>query len=353
MKYLYLLAFVSTLLFFRAVNGQWWRRKCRALVLEGGGDKGAYQVGAMRGLVEALPAGESQYDVISGVSIGAINGVGLSLFKKGDELAGTQFMVDFWKNLTADNVYANWPGWILEGAIYHTGLYNNTKFVDFLHTNVPYNKIFRKVVVGATNARTGSFVRYTEALGAESLMYNAVRASSAFPGFFQSVDFDNKTLIDGGVLINLDIAGAIERCKETGAREADIIIDIIMCSGDVLQDVDPSQFNAVQMLRRFMQISNYQKTMVWITHGTANWPEVKFRYIVSPKGPISSEWLPMGFDPKEIRKLIDMGKKDAKATVNLGEGVMFKHMTNFWTQSMTDPTKDESFDEFMMRSLNE
>lgn len=110
--------------------------------------------------------------------------------------------------------------------------------------------IYRKVVVGATNAKTGSFVRFTEDLSTDDLMYKAVAASSAFPGFFQAVDFQNMTLIDGGVLINLDIAGAIERCKEEVSRSADIVIDIVMCSGSELEDVDPSEFNSYQMIRR-------------------------------------------------------------------------------------------------------
>ena len=73
-------------------TAQWWRKKCRALVLEGGGDKGAYQVGAIRGLVESMSPDDSQYDVISGVSIGAINGLGFSFFEKGDEDAASKWL---------------------------------------------------------------------------------------------------------------------------------------------------------------------------------------------------------------------------------------------------------------------
>ena len=42
-------------------QAQWWRPKWRALILEGGGDKGAYQVGGIRGLVESLDPSEVQY----------------------------------------------------------------------------------------------------------------------------------------------------------------------------------------------------------------------------------------------------------------------------------------------------
>ena len=89
-----LLALSILCLTFVTIHG----KKCRALVLEGGGDKGAYQAGAIRGLFESLPRNESAYDVISGVSIGAINGVSYALHRPGDEDEATNFLRKF-KNL--------------------------------------------------------------------------------------------------------------------------------------------------------------------------------------------------------------------------------------------------------------
>jgi NTE family protein len=62
------------------------------LVLEGGGDRGAYQAGAVRGLVENLPPKDVEYDVVSGVSIGAINAAGFSFFKPGKEDEASQYL---------------------------------------------------------------------------------------------------------------------------------------------------------------------------------------------------------------------------------------------------------------------
>lgn len=66
-------------------------RKCRALVLEGGGDKGAYQAGAVRMMYEMLGK-EAKYDVFSGVSAGSVNAISLSFFDKGQEDQATQFI---------------------------------------------------------------------------------------------------------------------------------------------------------------------------------------------------------------------------------------------------------------------
>ena len=48
---------------------------------------------------EDLDKNEVQYDVISGISVGAINAAGISLFPKGQEEEATQFMIDKWNNI--------------------------------------------------------------------------------------------------------------------------------------------------------------------------------------------------------------------------------------------------------------
>ena len=59
--------------------------KCRALALRGGGTKGAYEVGALKAMLQYLDPMEYQYDVVVGVSVGAINAAFFSLFEKGEE----------------------------------------------------------------------------------------------------------------------------------------------------------------------------------------------------------------------------------------------------------------------------
>lgn len=53
--------------------------QCIGLALQGGGDHGAWEVGALRALNRNYPGG---YDVLSGVSIGAINAMYLGSFTK-------------------------------------------------------------------------------------------------------------------------------------------------------------------------------------------------------------------------------------------------------------------------------
>jgi predicted acylesterase/phospholipase RssA len=59
--------------------------KCRGLAFAGSGDKGPYQIGAFKGLYDSLGSEEIKYDVVTGVSVGALNAMLLSQYKKGDE----------------------------------------------------------------------------------------------------------------------------------------------------------------------------------------------------------------------------------------------------------------------------
>jgi predicted acylesterase/phospholipase RssA len=59
-------------------------KKCRALVLQGGGDLGAYQAGGVVGLMDNLDPIETQYDVVTGVSAGSINGIAMAVYAPDD-----------------------------------------------------------------------------------------------------------------------------------------------------------------------------------------------------------------------------------------------------------------------------
>lgn len=55
--------------------------------MEGGGDHGAWEAGALKTIHKYFPAG---YDVLSGVSIGAINALYLSSYSKEEHGAAVE-----------------------------------------------------------------------------------------------------------------------------------------------------------------------------------------------------------------------------------------------------------------------
>lgn len=75
--------------------------KCRGLALRGGGTKGAYEVGALKAFTEKMDPIEYAYDVISGVSIGAVNAAYISTYNRGYEKMAVDWLNEMWSRLGA------------------------------------------------------------------------------------------------------------------------------------------------------------------------------------------------------------------------------------------------------------
>ena len=70
---------------------------CKAIALSGGGAKGAYEAGVLWGLYHTDPDKSNYaYDVVTGVSAGAINTACMAMFKPGDELNLITYMSNKW-----------------------------------------------------------------------------------------------------------------------------------------------------------------------------------------------------------------------------------------------------------------
>lgn len=77
-----------------------------ALVLSGGGARGAYQAGVLSGLAEIglVPHGRSPFDVIVGSSAGSIN-AGMLAACAGDLASGVERLIDVWSTIQAHDVF--------------------------------------------------------------------------------------------------------------------------------------------------------------------------------------------------------------------------------------------------------
>jgi len=78
--------------------------------MSGGGSLGAYEAGALYGIYHELAdKSKMEYDVVTGVSVGAINSAAVVLFGKGDEGTMVDWLTNLWQNIDSDTVYKNWP----------------------------------------------------------------------------------------------------------------------------------------------------------------------------------------------------------------------------------------------------
>ena len=79
--------------------------KCRALVLSGGSNNGAWETGVIWGLTHYGNAEDFAWDVVSGVSAGAINTGGIATWATGTEYEMTQWLSDKWTTITNDVIW--------------------------------------------------------------------------------------------------------------------------------------------------------------------------------------------------------------------------------------------------------
>jgi len=78
---------------------------CRVMVLSGGGSNGAWEMGALWGLLHYGNPEDFRYDVVTGISAGSINAIATIGWEIGDELAATEWGSDLWHNLTNSDVW--------------------------------------------------------------------------------------------------------------------------------------------------------------------------------------------------------------------------------------------------------
>ena len=79
--------------------------KCRALVLSGGSNNGAWETGVIWGLTHYGNPEDFAWDTVSGVSAGAINTGGIATWPTGTEVEMTEWLSGKWETMTNDAVW--------------------------------------------------------------------------------------------------------------------------------------------------------------------------------------------------------------------------------------------------------
>jgi len=135
------------------------------------------------------------------------------------------------------------------------------------------------------------------------------------PGLFPSIKFKDTVFVDGGVLMNLDVAGAVERCKEITTNESDIVVDILMCNPAKLDVVDVSSYTTLNMMKRQKDIHSYWGTMKDVLQARHSYPKVNFRYLIQPSEKLPTGLIPLSFDAESLQKMISLGVHDAHTVI--------------------------------------
>ena len=184
-------------------------RPKRALVLSGGGGRGAYEVGVFKYLEEAglLP------DILVGTSIGAIHAAGIASGKTAAELE------EAWLNTRTKDIQRFWRlrPW---RAIYDTNPWYRTlrRFIDFDRLA----ETDKRLLITATEVETGQLrVFDNQKVG---LTPSHIIASCSIPMVYPWTKVGNHHYWDGAVMANTPLAGAID----AGATEILVVLLLLI-----------------------------------------------------------------------------------------------------------------------------
>jgi NTE family protein len=173
-----------------------------ALVLAGGGTRGASQVG----MLEVLAENGFVPDRIYGASVGAING---AAFAGDPTVAGVERMANIWRGITGDDIY---PSRFVHGPWQYLqqrdSIHPNTGLRKIIEAGITFDRLedstipFEVVATSITDGRERWLM--------SGPAVEAILASAAVPAIFPSVEIDGDRLVDGGVVDNVPISRAID-----------------------------------------------------------------------------------------------------------------------------------------------
>lgn len=281
-------------------------RPIRALVLPGGGGRGAYQVG----VVKALHEQGLEFDMAFGTSIGGLNA---TLFAQGSVAR----MEELWLNIRPKDIYrlpsAQQLSHMLLGQ--KLGLLDTSPLEELLRREADLQKLkASKTKVGLFTTDLCSLetrLITTDDIMSTSELIDVLMATSAVPMAFPPRHLHGKGLwVDGGLVRNTPLQAAVDR----GARE----IYTVLLHPD---KVEACPTNMWQVIARCLDIvldasarKEIDLSQLYNRLIAENAEEARGRrkidiYVFQPHEPVDTNLLEI--DPERSRRLIRHGYDDA------------------------------------------
>ncbi|MBX3183183.1 MAG: patatin-like phospholipase family protein [Polyangiaceae bacterium] len=211
-----------------------------AIILSGGGARGAYEAGVLWYVFDELTrlrGAAPKVDILCGTSVGAINSAFVAAHLS-DPVLGVRRLVDVWSSLRLDQVVGfgvrqlvSLPR-VLMGGGSGQGVFDVVPMSQLVHKEIPWRAVSRSLrkgqlkalSVSTTEVSTGRTVIFmqtgpTTALPTRAPPRTLIRAdrigpqhalaSAAIPLLFPPVKIGGQMYVDGGVRQNTPIAPAI------------------------------------------------------------------------------------------------------------------------------------------------
>jgi NTE family protein len=311
----------------------------KALVLSGGGSKGAAEVGVLDYLLEQNL--DLEYDIFAGVSVGALN---CALLAESPLKESIPKLKNIWLNKVKGNssvwhhhlwnhiliciiiilifsllalgtFLLSMPKWLTITfflmavasfylpymALNNThSIYKNDPLKHLITSNLNIKKLkesSKKLVVGTVSFTTGEYKSVREV---DDKIIDWIMASSAFPIFFPMSFINNEYWTDGGVVNIAPLTDVLDM----GADDIDVIITSPLSAGT---------FNGtaglIKQLMRNIDIISSKILQDDVMVKTAIYGGIKIRFFIFDKQLTSNS---LDFAPSKLKNMFEEGRKLAK-----------------------------------------
>lgn len=215
----------------------------KALYLAGGGARGAYQVGALKGICDIVKSKTLPVQIISSVSSGSINASYLAMYPE-DFSCAVDKLIELWSSLSSDKIFKTSNFSLLHSVFRNTlsvimhnktpgggYLFNTTPLLELLNKNLNFEKINDNIKKGLVtdfdlattcydSSLTVSFFnsQHTQenwkTIGHISVPTDIhchhILASTAIPLFFPAVKINDLYYGDGSVGLTSPLRAAVK-----------------------------------------------------------------------------------------------------------------------------------------------
>ena len=281
----------------------------RALILSGGGARGAFQVGVWKYLWEQnwVP------DLISGSSIGAINAAAIV-----SEITIPK-LIHLWTTQRRSRLYRLQMLKFLAAALFKKPLRplmdtDGMREVLSSYVDIPtLRQSPTELIISAVNISTGRLHLFNN----QKINIEHLVASGAMPILFPWQSIRGEHFWDGGIMANTPLFTALER----GASE--IIVVLLSPVGHVPQPFPGTFLHGLELVFEHFLSGSYQTTLkaidqiLKITGGSAGWTDHQPRIrVVAPSKMLGLGSL-LNFSSGQARRLVDEGYRNAREQLQL------------------------------------
>jgi len=274
-----------------------------ALVLSGGGAKGAYEAGVAAALIE----GGLAIRLVAGSSAGALNAAMIADGR-------IERLEALWRGLTRDRVYTLrtrvlfaglLPGWLTLLALDRAGsLFDPQPLRELIDASIDFERVraspIRLVIITTDLAR-----REARLFDNRSVTREALMAAAAVPGAFPSVEVDGALLVDGGLTGRAPVLEALRAGQ--GIERAVVVMSYA-----------PDERGSPPTTMRRALEEAFETGMIHQIRRDVELARLKFPavelHLLTPSEPL---WLrPLDFDPAAISGALERGRADGRACLS-------------------------------------